>query len=73
MLLFVWPLRRLLVRINDTRALKAHIRMTQDPKKEIQEKAIEGLIKIYVADEEGGFISGVKKVGGCRQSAQRRL
>jgi len=51
-----------LVRINDTRALKAHIRMTQDPKKEIQKKAIEGIIKIYVSDGEGGFISGVMKV-----------
>ena len=54
-----------LVRINDTRALRAHIRMTQDPKKEIQEKAIEGIIKIYVADEKGGFISGVKKLAGA--------
>jgi len=52
---------RALVRINDTRALKAHIRMTRDPKKEIQEKAIEGIIKIYAVDEESGFISGVKK------------
>ena len=50
-----------LVRINDTRALKAHVRMTQDPKKEIQENAIEGIIKIYVVEEEGGFVGGVKK------------
>ena len=50
-----------LVRINDTRALKAHIRMTRDPKKEIQEKAIEGIIKMYVEAGEGGFISGVKR------------
>ena len=51
-----------LVRINDTRALKAHIKMTGDPKKEIQKKAIEGIINIYVVDEKGGFISGVKKL-----------
>ncbi len=51
-----------LVRINDTRALKAHVRLTQDPKKEVQKKAIEGIIKIYVVDEQGGFISGVKRV-----------
>ncbi len=54
-----------LVRINDTRALKAHIRMTRDPQKAIQEKAIEGIIQIYVVEEEGGFISGVKKLAGA--------
>ncbi len=51
-----------LVRINDPRALKAHARLTQDPEQKIQKKAIEGILKIYVGDEKGGFISGVKKV-----------
>jgi HEAT repeat protein len=50
-----------LVRINDTRALNAHVRMTQDSKKEIQKKAIEGIVSIYVVEEGGGFVSGVKK------------
>lgn len=51
---------RALVRINDTRALQAYIRLTRDGRREIQEKAIEGLINMYVV-EEGGFISGLKK------------
>ncbi|MDA2933384.1 HEAT repeat domain-containing protein [Acidobacteria bacterium AH-259-D05] len=51
---------RALVRINDTRALNTHIRLTHDPKKAIQEKAIEGIINIYVV-EESGFIGAIKK------------
>jgi len=41
--------------------MKAHIRMTEDPTKDIQKKAIEGIIKIYVGEEDGGFVGGVKK------------
>lgn len=52
---------RALVRINDTRALQAYIRLLQDSRKPVQEKAIEGIINIYVV-EEGGFVRGLKKV-----------
>ncbi len=52
---------RALVRINDTRALKAYTRLTHDPEKEVQKKAIEGVINLYVVGE-GGFTHGLQKV-----------
>lgn len=52
---------RALVRINDTRALKAYTRLTHDPKKEVQKKAIEGVTNMYVVGE-GGFTKGLQKV-----------
>ena len=52
---------RALVRINDSQSLSSYIRLTEDSDKGIQEKAIEGIIKIYVV-EEGGFIRDVRKV-----------
>jgi HEAT repeat protein len=51
---------RALVRINDSRALPSYIRLTQDSRRDTQEKSIEGIINVYVA-EQGGFIQGVKK------------
>ena len=51
---------RALVRINDARALQAYTRLTRDPDSRIQEKAIEGIINVYVV-EESGFVSGVKQ------------
>lgn len=52
---------RALVKINDTRALQAYIRLTRDPLRAIQKKAIEGIINIYVV-EEGGFVRSLRKV-----------
>ena len=52
---------RALVHINDSQSLPSYIRLTQDSKRAIQEKSIEGIIKIYVV-EEGGFIRDVQKV-----------
>ena len=51
---------RALVRINDPAALPTYVRLTRDAYKPIQEKAIEGIIAIYVTDE-GGFVRGVQK------------
>ncbi len=51
---------RALARIGDPRALASFIRLTDDSKKAIQEKAIEGIIKVYVV-EKGGFVHGLKK------------
>ncbi len=50
-----------LVRINDGRALPAFVRLTKDPVKAIQEKALEGIVAVYVI-EGSGFVHGVKKV-----------
>ncbi|HSR50443.1 MAG TPA: HEAT repeat domain-containing protein [Acidobacteriota bacterium] len=49
-----------LVEINDTRALPAYIERLDDRKDDIQQKAIEGLVNMYVY-EEGGFVKGVEK------------
>ena len=51
---------RALVRINDSSALDAYARLTHDRRKEIQEKAIEGIVNVYVV-EASGFVSGVKR------------
>jgi HEAT repeat protein len=51
---------RALVRINDPRAMDTYIRLTHDSRSDIQEKAIEGIINIYVV-EESGFITGLKE------------
>ena len=51
---------RALVRIHDPRALQVFIRLTHDTDKDIQEKAIEGIINIYVVEEDG-FIHGLKQ------------
>ena len=51
---------RALVRLNDPSALDTYVRFTHDPRQEIQEKAIEGIINIYIV-EEGGFITTLKK------------
>ena len=51
---------RALVRINDPRALEALIRLTHDTNRNIQEKAIEGIINIYVVEEDG-FIHSLKQ------------
>jgi len=55
---------RALVKINDTRALKAYIRLTQDSQHDIQEKAIEGIINVYVVEEESGLVQGLTKFVG---------
>ncbi len=49
---------RALVNINDTRALRAYVKLTSDSKRKIQHKAIEGLIEVYVSGQEG-FMAGV--------------
>ena len=51
---------RALVRINDPRSLDTYIRLSHDSRQDIQEKAIEGIINIYIV-EEGGFITVLKK------------
>jgi HEAT repeat protein len=51
---------RALVRINDPRALSSYIRLTQDSRRDTQEKSIEGIINVYIT-EQGGFVRGVKK------------
>ena len=52
---------RALIRINDSSALSAYARLTYDRRQEIQKKAIEGIINVYVV-ESSGFVSGVKKI-----------
>ena len=51
---------RALVQINDPRAIDSYIRLTHDSRQDIQEKAIEGIINIYIV-EESGFVTGLKK------------
>ena len=50
-----------LVRIHDRRALHTYVRQTGDTDPEVQEKAIEGIINVYVGDDSG-FIRGLQNV-----------
>lgn len=50
-----------LVRIHDRRALPTYVTLTRGASAAIQEKAIEGIINIYVGDESG-FIHGLTNV-----------
>ena len=52
---------RAFVRINDFSALNAFARLTHDRSREIQKKAIEGIVNVYVV-EDSGFVNGVKKI-----------
>ncbi|MGH9341485.1 MAG: HEAT repeat domain-containing protein [Acidobacteriota bacterium] len=51
---------RALVGINDRRALRAYIDLTDDLIRDIQKKSIEGIINLYVV-EDSGFIYGLRK------------
>jgi len=51
---------RALVGINDPSALDTYVRLTHDSREEVQEKAIEGIINVYIV-ETGGFITVLKQ------------
>lgn len=52
---------RALREIGDTRALPAFIKGVRDSESRIQKESVAGIVDIYVA-QEGGFVSGVRKV-----------